>query len=185
MLISAHAGYPRWLDGGADFIEIDLRRDANGVVVLSHDEIRPGDDLVTFAHVLQIAGGRVGLQLDLKEPGYELEVVMAALDKSTPDKVVVTTADHPSIQTVKRHFPQVRAGITRQHVERTDADFIALDQAYATEDALDFCQRFAITLWLWTVDDKKLLKRFIKDTRIECLITNRPDLALKLRTARS
>ena len=60
-----------------------------------------------------------------------------------------------------------------------------LDQAYATEEALDFCQRFAIPLWLWTVDDKKLMQRFIKDTRIECLITNRPDLALKLRTARS
>ena len=40
-------------------------------------------------------------------------------------------------------------------------------------------------IWVWTVDDANLMRRLMQDTRVECLITNRPDLALQLRTARS
>jgi glycerophosphoryl diester phosphodiesterase len=72
-----------------------------------------------------------------------------------------------------------------QQAALTDADFIALDHQYASEEALTFCERNRIAVWLWTVDDKRLLKRCMRDRRIEGLITNRPDLALKLRRARS
>jgi len=185
VLISAHSGYPRWINSGADFIEIDIRRDASGVVVLAHDELKPGDNPVTLAHVLEIAGGRIGFQLDLKEAGYEPEVVMAALDRMKPERLVVTTEHDSSINIIKSHFPQVRVGASRQQVERGNADFVSLEEVYATEDALEYCRRNAIPVWIWTVDDKKQMKRLIADRRVECLITNRPDRAMKLRSARS
>ena len=149
------------------------------------DELKPGDNPVTLAHVLQIAGGRIGFQLDLKEAGYELDVVMAALDRMKPEKLVVTTEHDSSINIIKSHFPQVRVGASRQQVERGNADFVSLEEVYATDDALEYCHRNAIPVWIWTVDDKKQMKRLIADPRVECLITNRPDRAMKLRSARS
>ena len=90
MLVSAHAGYPRGLDSGADFIEVDVRRDGRGVIVDSHDPPEPGADNVTFEQVLQAAAGRIGLHLDLKERGFEVELVTRALERFPADRIVVT-----------------------------------------------------------------------------------------------
>ena len=182
LIVSAHDGYPRWVNSGADFVEIDVRRTAAGAVVLSHDELKPGAHHTTLDEVLDATRGRVGIQLDLKETGYEVEVVTKALEKCPTDKLVVTTPFEESIRKVKVAFPQVKAGLTRQFIERNDtADFIALDHRYATEQALSQ----GIAVWIWTVDDKRLMQKLVNDKRVAGIITNRPDLALKVRTARS
>jgi len=182
LIVSAHQGYPRWLNSGADFLEIDVRRSKDGVYVISHDEPRPGARYATFEEVLQAAAGRIGLHLDLKEPAYDLDLVGRALARLPRDKLVVTTDDNESIRRVKGHFPGVRAG---GGLEQPDADFISLDQQYATNEKLSVCERSGRKVWIWTVDDKRLMRRFIADPRVEGLITNRPDRALKLRSARS
>ena len=115
----------------------------------------------------------------------DLEVVRAALQKCPPDRLAVTSGLSESIRAIKDRFPGVKAGLTRQHVEQTDADFIALDQSYATDEALDFCARYAVPVWVWTVDERKQMTRFIKDERVAGIITSRPDLALRLRRDRS
>jgi len=162
-----------------------VRRNSDGVYVISHDELQPGGKHPTLDEVLDAATGRVGVQLDLKETGHDLDVVQAALAKYPASRLAVTSPFYESVRAIKDRFPDVRAGLTRQHVEETDADFIALDQRYATDEALDFCARYAIPVWVWTVDERKLMVRFIKDGRIAGIITNRPDLALRLRRDRS
>lgn len=181
MIVSGHAGYPRLVNSGADYIEVDVRRNADGVFVISHDELKPGAKLPTLDEVLDAAAGRVGVQLDLKGTGYQVEVVSQALEKC--QKLAVTSPFHDSIRVVKDRFPNVKVGLTRQYVEETDADFISLDQRGATDDALDFCARHAIPVWVWTVDDRKLMERLIP--RVAGIITNKPDLALKLRRDRA
>ena len=180
MIVSAHDGYPRWVNSGADFIEVDIRRTPDGVIVLSHDELKPGRRVPTLDEVLDATRGRIGVQLDLKEPGYELEVVKRALEKHPPDRVAVTTPFVESVRKVKDSVPQIKVGLTRQFIERADADFVALDQRYATEEALGF----GMTLWVWTVDDWKQMWRLVRDKRVAGIITNRPKLALLLKKAR-
>ena len=169
MLVSAHAGYPRWLDSGADFIEVDVRRDARGVIVDSHDPPEPGTDEVTFEQILLAAAGRIGLHLDLKEAGFEVELVTRALQRFPADKVIVTPDFAESARVIKQNFPDVRV---------SPIDFVTHDQQYPLPDETK-------TIWVWTVDDPNLMRRLMQDKRVECLITNRPDLALRLRTARS
>ena len=121
----------------------------------------------------------------LKESGYEAELINHALKKCAPNKVVVTTPDYESIRRIKAQFPEILAGLTRRHVEQTDADFLCLDQQYVTNEALSFCEQNNIDVWVWTVDDRSLMRRLVASGRIQGLITNRPDRALKLRSARS
>src|SRR5260370_25230034 len=157
VIVSAHAGYPRLVNSGADYIEVDVRRNADGVFVISHDELKPGGRPPTLDEVLDAAAGRVGVQLDLKEAGHEVEVVSQALEKC--QKLVVTSPFHGSIRAVKDRFPEVKVGLTRQYVEQTDADFISLDQRGATDDALEFWPSHSIPLWVWTVDERTLMRR--------------------------
>ena len=181
MIVSAHNGYPHWLNSGADFIEVDIRRTPQEVIVLAHDVLQPRRKYVELDEVLDAACGKIGLQLDLKEEGYEIALLNRVLEKCSPDKVVVTTDKAESLRKIKAAFPKVRTGLTRRHVEPTDADFIALDQAYMTDHALSF----GVPIWLWTVDDPRLMSRIFKDGRVAGLITNRPDRALRLRSGRS
>lgn len=180
MIVSAHDGYPRWVSAGADFIEVDVRRNAEGVFILAHDEPRPGASHPTLDEVFKATDGKVKVQLDLKEDGYEIELMATC----PLDRIVITTGNLESIERIKAVYPQVTAGLTRQFAEETTTDFLALDHRHATDEALDFCASHGIAVWLWTVDDRKLIERCINDPRVAGLITNRPELALKLRTAR-
>lgn len=112
-LISAHRGgtpvdgvsaterYRRAIELGVDFVEFDVRRTRDGATVVFHDERTAsgrvisgltyhelaeelGQEAMTLDDLLDVAAGRVGLHLDLKETGYEAEIVQAALDRSPP-----------------------------------------------------------------------------------------------------
>ena len=181
MIVSAHNGYPHWLNSGADFMEVDIRRTPQEVLVLAHDVLQPNRKYVELDVVLDAACGKIGLQLDLKEEGYEVALMNRVLQKCAPEKVVVTTDRAGALRKIKAAFPKVRTGLTRRHVEPTDADFIALDQAYMTDHALSF----GVPIWLWTVDDARVMERIFKDARVAGLITNRPDRALRLKSGRS
>lgn len=172
-LISAHAGYPRWVRSRADFIEIDVRRDNRGEIIDSHDEPQARTRYSTLDEILEAAAGRIGLHLDLKERGYEVELLRRALERFPPDKIVATPDFLEATHTIKAEFPKVRV---------SPIDFVVLDQQNATEEVLD---SYKLPVWVWTVDQPSLMRRFLADPRIECLITNRPDVALKLRSRKS
>ena len=170
MIVSAHEGYPRWINSGAEYIEIDIRRYKQGVFIVSHDEPGPGAELVTLTEVLEKSHRGVGMQLDLKGEGYELELI----EETGVDRVVITTPSHASIDRIKTRHPNLKCGLTRQYAEQTDADLLALDQRHVTEESLELCESYAIPVWVWTVDDTRLMRRLINDRRVQGIITNAP-----------
>ena len=231
-LISAHRGglavdgvsaaerYRHAIELGVDFVEFDVRRTVDGVTVIYHDdrtvsgrEVRKltrreladelGPEFLTFDQLLDIAAGRVGLHLDLKEAGYEAEIVRMVLDRSPLDRLVITSGD-AVIRAVKDQFPQVRAGLSigeeinglapwvklrvrlselfpRGRLERSHADFLAVHRQLAALTVLRYCQRHGVPAWVWTVDDEPGIAHFLADRRVATLITDRPDIALRLR----
>src|SRR5438552_17980400 len=114
------------------------------MIVFTPEEQLPVYDPGTFDDVLHAAAGRIGLQLDLKQPGYELELVRSALDRLPPENIVVTTEMDESIHLIKDRFPEVRVGLTCARVEPGPADFIALDQQYANANSLNAAERYGI-----------------------------------------
>jgi glycerophosphoryl diester phosphodiesterase len=231
-LISAHRGglavdglpaaerYRRAIALGVDFVEFDVRRTRDGVTIISHDDctisgraIRDfpyrelieelGSEALTFDELLDVAAGHVGLHLDLKETGYEADIVRAVLDRCPADRLVITSGDLV-VHTIKEQFPHVRAGLSigddlrgvspwlkvrvrlgelfpRRRLERCHADFVAVHQQLARLTMLDYCESHGIPAWVWTVDDEPGIARFLDDRRVTAVITNRPDIALKLR----
>lgn len=169
------------------------------------DELGP--EALTFDELLDIAAGHVGLHLDLKETGYEASIVRAVLDRSALDQFVITSGD-AAIRTIKEEFPQVRAGLSvgddlsrmspwlkvgarlselfpHRRLERCHADFVAVHEQVAGLTVLRYCKRHGIPAWIWTVDDEPAIARFLSDPRVTAVITNRPDIALRLRASLS
>jgi glycerophosphoryl diester phosphodiesterase len=140
-LICAHRGscgvaglpaaerYDRAIRLGVDYVELDVRRTADGIYINYHDDVTPsnrstgslsfddlkaelGAELLTLDEVLGVVADRAGLHVDLKEPGHEVEIVRAVMAHKPGRGFVVTTGDVESIRTIKAQFPNVRAGLT-------------------------------------------------------------------------
>lgn len=212
--------YRRAIELGVDFVEFDVRRTRDGATVIFHDDRTPsgrevrallhrelaeemGPEAMTLDELLDVAAGRVGLHLDLKETGYEAEIVHAALDRCPVDRLVITSGD-AAISTIKEQFPHVRAGLSigeemnrlapwmkirvrlselfpRGRLERCHADFVAAHQQLARLTVLRYCERQGMDAWVWTVDDEPGITRFLADPRVTVLITNHPEVAMRLR----
>jgi glycerophosphoryl diester phosphodiesterase len=132
--ISAHrAGetpeaYEAAAAAGADYVEIDVRRTADGELVAHHDDHAGGLRLAraTYRELCAAAGravprlcdvlaaiaGRSKAQLDLKETGCERGAMAMAADVLSPAGVVVTSRYPESIAIAKREFAGMRAALS-------------------------------------------------------------------------
>ena len=134
--ISAHGprtgtieAYARALETGAEYVEFDIRRTADGELAAFHDpRTRQGEVLaaISYPRLCELAGYRVPRaadvmtliagkatgHLDLKDTGGEEKVVEMALDILGPGNFVVTTLEDPSVAAIKTRFPAVPAALS-------------------------------------------------------------------------
>lgn len=204
---------------GADLVECDLRRSADGSYLIHHDpaigraaiarctsseaKVRGralGYEIPTLDEALEVISGRIGLDLELKEAGYESEVINSLLKRTSPDQFVITSFRPGSIRAVKTCFPGIRCGIlldkppshnrsrsTDEHsrlltgIRQLGADFVAAHWKYIQPDALQGIARKGLPIWVWTVNKRSALERCLSEERIEAVITDEVELALALR----
>jgi glycerophosphoryl diester phosphodiesterase len=68
-------------------------------------------------------------------------------------------------------------------LQRCRADFVAVDWRPARLRVLDYCAGVKMPAWVWTVNREADIKSFLRDPRVAVLITDRPDVALRFRSA--
>jgi glycerophosphoryl diester phosphodiesterase len=234
--ISAHRGgmpvdgepaaerYRRAVALGVDYVEFDVRKTKDQVSIICHDDCTAGGRLIrdfayeelkeeldtealTFEDLLDVTAGRVGLHLDLKEPGYEKEIVEAVKERGSESRLVITSEDRV-VRKIKEDFPEINTGLSlgdelagappwrklvvrlteafpRDRIERSHADFVAVQWQLADFNVLRYASRRHMPAWVWTVDDEAALERYLADPRVTTVITNYPELAMRLRSAGS
>ena len=69
------AAFEAAIAAGADLVETDIRRGRDGSLVLAHDPIGDDEEPMELRVLLELARGRVGLDLELKESGLERELL--------------------------------------------------------------------------------------------------------------
>jgi len=114
---------------GVDFVEIDLRRTADGVLVALHDatvnrttngtgridrlslravkKLTAGNNepIPTLEEVLEAAGGRAGLMLELKVKGIAQQAVEAVRQSGFKDPVIYASFLHEELTCVRTADP--------------------------------------------------------------------------------
>lgn len=231
-MVSAHRGctepgvggtldqYRRAAENGADFLEFDIRRTRDGELVVFHEPVTPSKMLISsmtldelrfeLPHevfsmdaLIDYVGTFVRYQIDLKEVGYEKELIDRAAMLLGVQGFVVTTLEDESIRVMKTHSPSVRVGLSlgrdlanvswprklrvrwselfpRQRVNACRPDFLSVHHRLAKLTLLRFCARHRLPAFVWTVNDASLLRRLVEDGRVECVITESPTLASEL-----
>ena len=117
------ASFEAALEHGVDMIEFDVLRTRDGRLVLSHDwEDAEGRECLTLEegldHFAGEAYGAVELDVDLKLPGYEREVVEGLAERNLTDRALVSTMYLESLDAIGRLAPGLRRGWSVPRVKR-------------------------------------------------------------------
>jgi glycerophosphoryl diester phosphodiesterase len=209
---------------GADAVELDVRRTSDGVLVVHHNASRRGVPLAmltyprlvrlsrheppTFDAVLDLCAGRIAVDIEVKEAGYEAEVIAEASRRFARDRLLYTSFEESVISTIKRLDPDARCGLllgpgrlrSRAQryeglpfdlAERCGADLLAVHQwlaplqrrvrRAATAGLLAEAQERGFPIMVWTVDGPQRLRAYLADGRVAGIITDLPRLAVETR----
>jgi glycerophosphoryl diester phosphodiesterase len=111
-------------------IEFDVRRTKDNVLIVYHDgliqgkpvshllyeEIRQiarnqGFDIPKVEEVLKWSRGRIKLDVEIKEEGYEKEIVELLSGFFKEDQFVITSFNESSLKIVKDNYPDIQVGL--------------------------------------------------------------------------
>ncbi len=113
---------------GAEMVELDVRRTADGVLIVHHDPhvgglptaslvaddiaVRLGRRPPTLAEALDLMRGRIALDVELKEEGCTEQVLAQLRERRLgPDEVVLTSFLDDVVRDCRRLAPDLRAGL--------------------------------------------------------------------------
>jgi glycerophosphoryl diester phosphodiesterase len=177
---------------GADMIETDVRRTARGALVLAHDPLgpRPPRDLVELAELVELADGRIALDVELKEAGYESQV-LAALDPR-PAGLVVTSFIPEAVAAVRALDPEIETGLIFRPGDRRDladrargcgARMVVAHSSSVRPELAAEVHRARRPLMVWSVNDRRRLAAVMAMPGVTHVVTDLPDVALAIRGA--
>jgi glycerophosphoryl diester phosphodiesterase len=202
------AAFEHAVDLGADGFELDVRRTADGRLVVVHDQrigVTPVGRLTAEALRERLAPGqapdlaevlaalsprRALVDVELKEDGYVGETMAVVSGHLTSDRYVVTSFLDAVLPQVRAAVPEARTGLLlaarrpartlERRVVQIAPDFLALHTTLARTGLLEFAARRGLPAWVWTVNEPRLLRALVADPRVEAIITDRPRDALAL-----
>ena len=194
---------------GADYVEIDVQRCADGSLVLLHDRAdEPPPGTLGYADALELIAGRIRLHLDLKVEGDEVPIVAQAVARLGADALLVTTLDDGGVRAVRdwadaeghdllvglslgrglRDIPLLHAARVRLtelfpavRYRMARANLAVAHHWLARLHVRSYARRRRIPLLVWTVDTPKALAYWMRPGRAWLVTTNRPEVALGLR----
>ncbi len=173
---------------GADLVETDIRRGRDGVLVLAHDAVGDDEDPLPLSVLLDVARGRIGLDLELKEAGLEREM-LALLEPAHREGLIVTSFLPEVIAELRRLDDSLDLGLLVEEVPGSEAiglltaaraccaDFLAPDIALLGAEARRAAHALRRGLSVWTVNDAATLAELARDPDIAIITTDVPALA--------
>jgi glycerophosphoryl diester phosphodiesterase len=204
---------------GANMIEFDVRRTKDNVLIAFHDEKIQGHstkdltyeaisqmaryqgfDIPTVEGVLKWSRGKIKLDVELKEEGYEKEIVELLSRYFEEDQFVITSFNDASLRVIKERYPDVKTGLIlgggipsyhiltrlqesfpKKRCKQAKADFLVAHLKLLRLGFLERNRRSHLPVFVWTVNDEETVWKLLHDRRVYAIITDKPDLAVSLR----
>jgi glycerophosphoryl diester phosphodiesterase len=209
---------------GVDAVELDVRRTSDGALVVHHNASRRGMPVAMLTYsalvrlsryepplldtVLDLCAGRVAVDVEIKEPGYEAEVIEKASRRFSRQQLLYTSFEESVISTVRALDPNAHCGLllgpgrlrSRAQryealpfdlAERCGANALVVHQWLAPlrgrgrrlpgSGLLSEARTRGFPMLVWTVNGPQRLRSYLADGRVAGIITDLPGLALENR----
>jgi glycerophosphoryl diester phosphodiesterase len=192
---------------GADMIELDVRRTRDDHLVVFHDarvkavptSSLPYDALRVkgtrsrpplLADVLALTKGRIGLNLEVKEPGFVRDVIELLRPFGLEGCLLSSFLDDVVLE-AKTLVPELRTGLLiatgfrralTVRLPASRADCLGLHRRLADATALSKAAAAGVPCVVWTVNAPRAMDRYLGHSAVEGVVTDRPALALERRS---
>jgi len=196
----------------ADLIELDVRSTQDGVLIIYHDpviqqqliealtwaEVKQLDpDVPTLGEAIACCKGRIRLDVEIKEPGHEAEVVRQIQRHLAQHEFVITSFHLAVIRAVKESSS---AGVSTgfliddetlmalaeeeflgQSLQAMGVEFVAPNWQILDSPVLSKIIPAQMPFWVWTVNDAETMQKLLTNERVKAIVTDQPKLGLQLR----
>lgn len=156
-----------------------------------------GYQIPTLEEVLMLCQKKIHLLIELKEAGYEKKVLSLVNTFFSYEEYAILSSLDIVVRRIKKVDPQVNVGLLVgvknvdlsthfneyfpiRRLTQCHADFISPYYAIASPDFLFRMKHAQIPVYVWTVDDPKMISHFLSQ-EVAGIITNRPDVGIFLR----
>ncbi|MFB6367468.1 glycerophosphoryl diester phosphodiesterase membrane domain-containing protein [Paenibacillus elgii] len=202
------------IEAHADFAEIDILETKDGELAVIHDtnlkrltgydaevydltmdelrklEVRQGDltgRISTLAEVMNVAKGKIKLNIEVKTHGYERNLLNTFLrtvrENGFQMHCVVQSLDYEIVQEIKAAEPALQVGYVIfagvPDIEQIQADFVVVEEYMVNESVLASAKLQRKPLYVWTVNEKNSMERFFS-MGVDGIITDYPEGAIAL-----
>jgi glycerophosphoryl diester phosphodiesterase len=219
--------FQKAIEIGIPQIEFDLRMSQDGYLISYHDRsiIRSGDnekdrieiaalkyhelqaiarskgfEVPLFEDILKLCRGRIDLDIEIKEEGYEDLIVELATQYLQYSNFVIKSFNDESVRKIKDLDSQIEVGLLlgkvnskfpflsilaqffpEYRVLKTGADFVAPHFRLLRFGFLWRMKLLNTAVYVWTVNEERRLFKLMKSKYISAIITDKPELAMKIR----
>ncbi len=210
--------FQKAIDIGADMVEFDVRRTKDKVLIVYHDEYLRSDNVKLInelthqeimditkkegykvpllEEVLKLCSGRIGVDVELKEAGYEEEVLNLILKYFDTKKFLITSFNNISLSAVKATNPNISVGLILgssklkenfrhllslliYYFKKSEIDFVVPNWGLLRFGLLGLGKKRGKTIFVWGVNDEQMIRDSLSK-KVDAIITDRPDIALSL-----
>lgn len=218
--------FQKAIEIGIPQIEFDLRMSQDGYLISYHDrsilrgsgkakdgieianlkyhELQSiarskGFEVPLFEDILKLCRGRIALDIEIKEEGYEEQIVELATQYLQYSNFVIKSFNDVSVRRIKDLDPQIEVGLLlgkvngkfpllsilaqffpEYRVWKTGADFVAPHFRLLRFGFLWRMKLLNTPVYVWTVNEERRLLKLMKSKYISAIITDKPELAMKI-----
>ena len=183
--------YKRAMEMGADFVEVDVRMSKDKELVIMHDpdisrttngkgliknltldklkgfDAGKGERIPTLEEVIQLVKNKIGLVIEIKEPGTE-NIIIKKIEEHNLKNTIITSFFHKSIKNIFKPNLKPKLGIifTCEPVNvgklaaDANASIIFPSYRYMTEELVKKAKKHGLTVFPWAIDDEKDFNKF-------------------------
>ncbi len=211
--------FERCIAMGADMIELDVRCTRDGEIVVHHDPAilgvpicdrdwldiyalrgQLGFSVPLFSEVLDLCRGRIGLDVEIKEPGFENDLLALTGECPQGDRCFFSSFYDSVISRIRQLDSRVPTGLLlgssrpRQYghshwesihfehrVDRCSPDWLLFNIWQLPFGVLGRAAPLGLRVGVWTENRPRHWQKLINDPRVHMLITDLPREALRVR----
>lgn len=201
---------------GADYVEMDVRQTKDKKLIVFHDDIiddtpikfltydelnkKAGEknySVPLFEDVLKLCQGKIKLDIELKETGYEFKVLSLVKKYFSYDGFMIKSFLDTAVKKIELLDKKVNTGLLlgykkadvkrrvneflpKRRLKLLDVDFVSPHYRLVTWDYMLRMRLMKKKVYVWTVNDQAIMKKLLKKN-VDGIITDSPDLAISIR----
>ena len=197
-----------------EIVEVDIRRTKDSQIICFHDPeidekriseldyseiIEINSHIPTLEQVLWSAKDKIDIEVELKESGYEKDVISIVLDYFGYDNFVMKSFDANVVRKIKsidekistgllvgssfsfsQFFSVIKESFTCEAFDKSRADFISPYYKIFHAGWFFRFSRRKIPIQVWTVNDEEVIRTLINQ-QVHSIVTDVPEVALEIR----